>query len=144
MRLAALFLLFVPINALWNMLSGPVTEVGQLADQFGPLAICGALLQPWLFLLGYALDALPEPVALSLFRWAFRGAPLPLVVITSAVSAGVYYWMFRLLPRIPFLRGASRRVPRFVPAAAYAIIFIIYSAADVYVAVHRVPFHYSP
>jgi hypothetical protein len=144
MRFAALVLLFLPINLLCFMLEGPMTEIGQLLDQFGGFAVCGILLQPWLFLLLHVFMAFPDSVTDFFFRWAFRGAPLHIVVISSVVSAAIYFWAFRLLSYIPFLHRFSRRVPRLVPIVACALLFATYSSACIYVAVHRVPFRYSP
>ena len=144
MRFAALVLLFLPMNLLWGMLEGPVTEVGKLSEQFGTLGGCAVLLQPWLFVLMPALAVFPEAMIQFLIRWRFQGAVLPIVVMSSLVSACIYYWAFRLLSHIPLLRRFSRRVPQFVAIVACTLLFIGYSSACIYVAMHRVSFQYSP
>src|SRR3954469_12068814 len=133
MRFAALVLLFLPLNLLWGMLEGPTTEVGKLLEQFDTLAGCAVILQPWLFLLVPALDAFPDAMIHFLVRWRFQGAAPHVVLISSLVSACIYYWTFRLLAHIPFVRRFSRRLSPFVPVAGCALLFIGYSSACIYV-----------
>jgi hypothetical protein len=144
MRFAALVLLFLPMNLLWGMLEGSPSEVGKLSEQFGTLRDCAVLLQPWLFVLIPGLAVFPEAMIQILIRCRFQGAVLPIVVMSSLVSACIYYWAFRLLSHIPLLRRFSRRVSQFVPIVGCALLFIGYSSVCIYVAMHRVSFRYSP
>src|SRR5438876_12405463 len=111
-RLALLFVLFSAINLLCWMLPGPTTIVGDLNEQTGLFALVGFVLQPWNYLVLYALFALPESILDFFMRHSIEGAPLHLVVVPSIASTAVYEVVIRQLPRVPRVGPLVSRIHR--------------------------------
>ena len=132
----AIFFLFFAMNLFWQFPEVPLP----LIVEPRPLVMSTYVLQPWIWLLAPRIWDLPESTYRVLESVSFFGASIPIALLFAALSLVIYYFIYSLLRRIAKVRSVARRVPIWVFASAYAVLFALYGGVCCYIAYVRFPF----